>query len=216
VKLPSSRFPERLPAPDRLEQLCVSLATLDAIVSPEWEYRYYSFNRFWDEKTGARMGSMRNGSGDDYFILFSTLGVIIKGFAHDSLMAGASSEVLRDVPATFNAFLSEPAFGMENASFCIWNEGSDGWCKSIFDYVPGNDPDGSEELMGILAGAPHQYVRFAGESYEKDVSLEAVAAIYKHEPLDRRLVASIVTGSELHCPDDVLRELQEIGYPVCG
>jgi hypothetical protein len=41
-----------------------SLAMLDAILSPEWEYRYYSFNAAWGP--AQELASMRNGSGDDY------------------------------------------------------------------------------------------------------------------------------------------------------
>jgi hypothetical protein len=68
-----------------LKKLCQSLATLDAIMSPEWEYRYYSFNSKWAE--GEMMASMRNGSGDEYFILFNSEGAIMKGFAHESSMS---------------------------------------------------------------------------------------------------------------------------------
>ncbi len=46
-----------------------SLAMLDAIMSPEWEYRYFSFNANWDASLGERMASMRNGSGDEYFAI---------------------------------------------------------------------------------------------------------------------------------------------------
>jgi hypothetical protein len=36
-----------LPGPDQLKSLCQSLAMLDAIMSPDWEYRYYSFDSKW-------------------------------------------------------------------------------------------------------------------------------------------------------------------------
>jgi hypothetical protein len=45
-----------LPAIEDLRKLTQSLAMLDAIMSPEWEYRYYSFNSKWDE--GEMMASM--------------------------------------------------------------------------------------------------------------------------------------------------------------
>ncbi len=47
---------------ERLRKLSQALATLDAILCPEWQYRYYSFNAQWD--VGEMMASMRNGSGD--------------------------------------------------------------------------------------------------------------------------------------------------------
>jgi hypothetical protein len=73
------------PDVESLKRLSQSLAMLDAILSPDWEFRYYSFNSKWN--AGEMMASMRNGSGDDYFILFNSSGAIIKGFAHESPMS---------------------------------------------------------------------------------------------------------------------------------
>jgi hypothetical protein len=55
-----------------------SLALLDAILSPDWEYRYFSFDSRWGPS--ERMGSMRNGQGDHWFALFSSAGCWLKGF----------------------------------------------------------------------------------------------------------------------------------------
>ncbi len=44
-----------LPDIEGLRNLTQSLAMLDAIMSPEWEYRYYSFNSKWDD--GEMMAS---------------------------------------------------------------------------------------------------------------------------------------------------------------
>ena len=104
-----------LPDIENLRRLTQSLAMLDAIMSPDWEYRYYSFNSKWDE--GEMMASMRNGSGDGYFILFNSHGAIMKGFDHESAMSPWSAEeeklwpgIFEDVPDEFQSFLSEPAF----------------------------------------------------------------------------------------------------------
>jgi len=114
-----------LPNIESLKDLSQSLAILDAVFSPEWECRYYSFNSKWDE--GEMMASMRNGSGDEYFILFNDKGAIIKGFAHESPMSPYANDaekvwagVLDDVPSDFKRFLSEPAFSIEDTTFCIW------------------------------------------------------------------------------------------------
>jgi hypothetical protein len=37
---------------------------LDAIMSPDWEYRYYFFDSKWG--LSEMMASMRNGQGDDF------------------------------------------------------------------------------------------------------------------------------------------------------
>jgi len=60
-----------------------SLATLDAIYSPEWEYRYYSYDSNWGE--GEEMGSIRNGSGDT-FLLFSVHMAVLAKVSHTSIL----------------------------------------------------------------------------------------------------------------------------------
>src|SRR5437867_3802029 len=119
-----------LPGIESLKRLSQSLAMLDAIMSPEWEYRYYSFNSKWGE--AEMMASLRNGSGDEYFILFNPHGAITKGFAHESPMSPYATQsgkpwsgVLDDVPDEFKAFLSEPAFSIDDATFCIWRKYTD-------------------------------------------------------------------------------------------
>ncbi len=129
-----------IPDVESLRRLSQSLAMLDAIISPRWESRYYSFNSKWS--AGEMMASMRDGSGDDYFILFNSHGAIIKGFAHESAMTPWANEplkvwrgVLDNVPNEFQSFLSEPAFSIESTTFCIWRRYSDSsWQTGDIDY----------------------------------------------------------------------------------
>ena len=72
--------PLNWPAPNELKRRARDFAMLDAILSPEWEYRYYSFNSQWSE--GKEMASIRNGSGDEVFLLFTGGGCILKVFDH--------------------------------------------------------------------------------------------------------------------------------------
>jgi hypothetical protein len=58
----STRDLSLLPDVESLRRLWQSMAMLDAILSPDWEYRYYSFNAAWG--AGEEMGSMRDGCGD--------------------------------------------------------------------------------------------------------------------------------------------------------
>ena len=48
-----------LPELERLRELCKALAILDAMIEPEWQLRYFSFDIKWDE--GEEMASMRDG-----------------------------------------------------------------------------------------------------------------------------------------------------------
>jgi hypothetical protein len=213
----STRDLSSLPDVDALRRLMQSLAMLDAILSREWEYRYFSFNHRWSP--GEAMGSMRNGQGDHYFAIFNDAGCWLKGFGHEGSMspfAGnppkVAAGVLDVVPAEFQACLTEPAFVIDETTFCIWRRYTDGaWQRGSVTFPAGEgDPDGSAALLQYLDGRPQTYRDWAIEYYERDVPLSAVRAIYAHEPLARPLVTDLnaeVTLSELN--DDA----DEIGYP---
>lgn len=118
----SSQNLQMLPAINDLKRWSQSWALLDAILQPEWDLRYYSFNAHWGAET--QMASMRDGSGDDYFLVFDSIGAIVKGFSHESNMSPHLKNpsrvwpgVLDDVPSVFSQFLSEPAFSLEDTTF---------------------------------------------------------------------------------------------------
>jgi len=122
----STATPERLPDIGTLRRLTKSIAMLDAIICPEWESRYYSYNSEWGE--GEEMASMRNGCGDEWFLLFDRHGAALKGLAHEYPLAGDASFAARiqeAVPPCFSSFLREPAFDMARASFCLWRGQTD-------------------------------------------------------------------------------------------
>jgi hypothetical protein len=94
---------------------------LDAILCPEWQYRYFSFNANW--APGMEMASMRDGCGDDWFLLFDSVGAALKGFAHElAVDQSFGANIRAQVPGEFSAFLDEPAFSMQNATFCFWRK----------------------------------------------------------------------------------------------
>src|SRR5262249_24395549 len=153
-----------LPAIAELRRICQSLAVLDAILSPKWQYRYYSYDAKWSAH--AQLASMRNGSGDDFRIVFSDRGALLKGFAHESLMspyANRSSRVwtgvLDNVPPSLREYLSEPALNFSDTTFCVWRmrEG-ESWQHGNIIFPESRDPDGSIVLLSILDGDPHTYV----------------------------------------------------------
>ena len=72
-----------LPPADQLLQRCRALAVLDLILSPDWQYRYYSLNSNWSDC--EQMASMRNGCGDEWWIVFHRDGwAALKGLDHES------------------------------------------------------------------------------------------------------------------------------------
>ena len=138
----STRDLTLLPDVDGLRRTLQSMAMLDAVLCPEWQDRYYSFNAAWG--IGQQMGSMRNGSGDDFFAHFGPAGCWVKGFAHEYPMSPYSespkrvwSGVLDSVPDEFAGCLREPAFTVEDVTFCIWRRyGDNRWQVGPVAFPP--------------------------------------------------------------------------------
>lgn len=164
------------------------------------------------------MASMRDGSGDEYFILFNSQGAIMKGFAHESSMSPWANEseqvwrgVLDEVPSEFREFLTEPAFSMGDTTFCIWRRMVDpSWQVGHIDYPEEDDPDGAEDLLFILDGAPRTYREFAEQYYERPVDLSAVIHVYEQKPLTSEILQ--VLNAEVS-REDLMSDLEQIGYP---
>jgi len=212
----STRDLSSMPNVDDLRRLLQSLAMLDAILSPDWDARYYSFNSKWAR--GQQMGSMRNGEGDDFFALFHAKGCFLKGFDHESPMSPYRGKtkvvwpgVLDAVPAEFAKCLVEPAFAIEDTTFCIWQLGNEGWQHGPVEFPTNDsDPDGSLDLLALLDGRPETYRDWATDYYEQDVDLDAVKHVYQQKPLTRRIVAGLNDEMTLA---DFKDDIGEIGYP---
>jgi hypothetical protein len=218
----STRDLKTLPDINALLRLSQSLALLDAILSPEWEYRYYSFNSLWS--SDAKVASMRNGSGDEYYIWFGEVGAAIKGFAHEAAMHtytfGRAGKVypgvLDKVPTPdFKDFLNEPAFDMLDTTFCIWRRYhvDAEWQVGRINFPKDvTDPDGSIGLLAMLDGQPTTYQAWAKDYYELEQQLELgpIQEIYSHTPLTQKLVSQLNSDRNLV---DLAQDLTEIGYP---
>jgi hypothetical protein len=205
-----------LPDIKTLINLSQSLAMLDAIMAKNWESRYYSFNCNWGD--GEMMASMRDGSGDEYFILFNSHGAIIKGFSHESPMSPYSNSTnsswpgaIDEVPTEFESFIKEPAFSIRDVTFCFWRRYTDHkWIPGSISYPQGEDPDGSEQLLSILDGNPERYVDFASWYYETDVDLNSVVHVYNHQPLTKEVIKGLNPRRRLA---GLVKDIKEIGYP---
>lgn len=208
----STKSLETIPEIEELIGITQSLAALDAIMSPDWEYRYYSFDSKWNE--GQQMASMRNGSGDRWFSFFSKHGAALLGLAHESPQYTPNNPkpwVFDQLPPEFNKGLrNEPAFDSANSTFCIWRRDSDSNWRSGVTAESLRTDDGSEQLLTILEGRPNQYAEYAADYYEQTVSIELILSVYNHEPINRAMAVSINPNVVI----DVLKDdLDQIGYP---
>jgi hypothetical protein len=227
VSVISTRNLSQLPDVDGLRRLLQSLAMLDAILCRDWQFRLYSFNARW--AGGEQMGSMRTGQGEDFFALFNPHGCFLKGFAHEAEMTPYRSDpkrvwpgVLESVPQEFAACLREPAFAIEDTTFCIWRRyGDASWQRGKIEFPPGPDPDGSEFLLSPLDGRPETYREQAAWYFNKPfLTVETVRHIYEHRPLTDELVAALTPHIVIEEENphmgvaDLEDETTEIGYPT--
>jgi len=204
----ASDFIKQLPGISECQRIFKAVAMLDAVLMPEWEYRYYSYNAHWDKN--EQMASMRDGEGDHYFALFdSSNRLIIKGYdkAYASLHKDQLGDVLEGVPADFKkTFLDEPAFMMDRTTFCIWNEEEQNEWTSSRQLA-----DKAYALLQVLVGGAVYYHAWAQEYYELELDLEPIQHVFDMKPLDEQLLQALNPEIEL---DELEEDIAEIGYPA--
>ena len=205
-----------LPSISAVRRRCQALAALDLILSPMWEYRYFSFNSRWSP--GQHTGSMRNGSGDEWFCLFHQDGWAgLKGLGHESRAwrdggSALSAELKRSVPTPLSEFSSEPAFRWEATSFALYSlSESDRWiCLNDLSHYSSLD-SGVEEHLTLLVAAPDAYVSHASHYFEVELDLILVEHIFALRPLTNAIVKKVNEAIDV---ESVASELfDEIGYP---
>jgi hypothetical protein len=204
-----------LPGIEALRSLTQSLALLDAILCPDWLYRYYSFDRNWAEDIA--LASMCNGQGDHYFCLFSAGGALLKGFGHEAPMSPFRVDppetwpgVLDDVPSQLAVHLADPALVREEMTFCIWRTYHDtAWHRGNIQFPDTDVSDGSAMLLSLLDGNPQSYQRWAEGYYERAVSLDVVAHVYGHQLLTDDVVRALNPDLSLEA---IGPDIAEIGY----
>ncbi|SFU45828.1 hypothetical protein SAMN05216480_10470 [Pustulibacterium marinum] len=186
-----------LPNPNELRRICKSIAALEVIICPEWEYRYYSYQKDWSDT--EEVCEMRNGQGDQMLILFSNNGICINGFAHESQMNGWKSipieekktfvdklfgskktqqtkliqeinkEVIDQLPEVFNEFIFGEPVKSIGTTFCIWKTIDDfNWTTGHIDFPNDDYKDGSSDLLQLLDGKAFTYKEWAEEYYEEE------------------------------------------------
>lgn len=214
-----------LPDIDTLQRRCQAVAMLDAILSPEWVYRYYSYTADWGD--GAAAAEIRDGSGNDCFIVFTPHGAFIKGLDHESPMAPGRSRtpelwpgLVDDVPDVFADLVTESAFasldGVLNATFCIWRQHHDAsWQTGAVHYAGFGDcvdPDGAWQMLGVLTDpTPRSYRTWAASYFGVDPDLDAVDHVFNLRPLTEDVVRRINAQTTL---DELGSDITSANYPT--
>jgi hypothetical protein len=221
MRVNSRDLAARLPDIATLRDRSRALAMLDAIMSPEWESRYYSFTAAWADD--QQMASMRNGGGDEYSIVFAPHGAFIRGFDHESPMSPAATDELwpglvDDIPAVFEPQVNEPAFSYEGrleATFCLWRETADAsWRTGAIEYAEyggyRTSPDGSEMLAILCDSTADSYLAFATDYYEVTLDPAAASHVWALRRLDPDVVRALNPDVTIA---DLGADINEIGYP---
>jgi hypothetical protein len=209
MKKLSSNNLDLLPPPIELKKLCQSIATLEAIISPNWEDRYYSYNKDWAKD--EECCSMRDGSGDEMLILFTKQGTVINGFAHESPFQDKDL-ITKDLPKEFHTFIFGEPVASIGTTFCIWTiEENKRWVNNKKVLLQENFYDGSEELLEVLDGKPESFQQWAEEYYElESLSLDVITQIYKHSPITKEILQEL--NPALEDIKQLKDDLKEIAY----
>lgn len=205
--------PQSFPDPRTLGNRAMALAMLDAIICPEFEYRYFSFDGAWGDD--EQLGSMRSGEGDHWFLHLGDFGAAIKGFVPQLPRGEARAmarQVRREVPAEFDSFLHEPAFAMDDVSFCYWRRSTDrAWNKVAHpDADLAQWSDGSADFLSILMAPASCYYDYASDYFECEPPLASIEHLYALAPLTAAIVKSLNPQLSL---DDAHAAARLIGYP---
>jgi hypothetical protein len=205
----------RLPGPGVVRRVSRALAVLDLVLNGDDDtLNYFSFDGRWSDTEEAAL--MRDGSGNEYSMVFSPAGVFAYGFDHESPMSPYVNGMrpwpglLDGIPEVFREQRDDKAFsddGVPRATVCFWRTTEDDAWRC--GPVQGND--GADELFELVAdGRPEAYLTFAEEYYELALDLEAVRHVYALMPLTEYVVTSLNPERRLR---DLAESIAEIGYP---
>ncbi|MDR2237862.1 MAG: hypothetical protein LBE92_17195 [Chryseobacterium sp.] len=198
-----------LPDVKTLQMICKAISVLDAIICPEWEYRYYSYNSKWSDD--EEFFEMRNGSGDHMLMLFSQKCSVINGFIQDAPQPDIQ-KVTADLPSVFEEFIfGEPVHSI-GTTFCLWTTEPKSWHTG----ESGITDDHLQEMLHIFDGNPQTYINWATGYFEDSykasgIPLETVTRIYNGEVLTKEMVLTIVGEPEDW--DQLEEDLTEADYP---
>jgi len=188
-----------LPSISETKKRLQGLALLDAIIMPDWEYRYFSFNNNWDGNSKESMASMRDGSGSEYFFHFTKNGVA--GKVLDDSELPDTLAALKVLPDCFDSFKREEAFNNAQASFFCWRtESNDQW----FSY-----PDGLSQypLIGFIVGGSSVYQSWAEAYYETTLENSVLESVFTSLSVDANQLEKLNPEITM---DDLGEDIQEI------
>ena len=157
---------------NEISQKLKILALADAIIEPEWEYRYFSYNSKWSDT--EEMGSLRDGCGSEWFFWLSGNLAGYKCLSKDDGIIPDVESIKNKIPTEYNTFISEPAFSMDTST-CIWYLKESNWIKYGLDVT---DLMNIDELKNWDA---RKYHSWAIDYYEREIDLNEVEKLFNNQ-----------------------------------
>lgn len=205
----SSSSTQTIPLVSQIKQVCKATSVLDAILSPEVEYRYYTYQTNYHNNQDYF--ETNNGHGDYLQILIGENQGAINGFYHELYDYESDfpkkQDLLIGVDQVYLSFYNSPLVSTIGSTFCIWLNPTQQWTTSPKVLKE----DGSEDLLDIFDLNPQTYREFAREYYEVDIPLATIEKIYNLEPLTLDMVNAL--NPDLQDFSALKKDLNQIGYP---
>ena len=176
-----------------------AIAILESIISPEWEYRYFSYNSKWSD--AEEMASMRDGAGEGWFLWIKDTIMAWKYFNHELGVEKDSASIIKQFPVEFNSFIHEPAFSIKEST-CLWYFKEQKWCKF------GIDNKLIEEVTQTFTWVPEDYKKWADTYYEKDLDIDAISSVFKHQ-MNEQIIKKLNPDLSLEM---LQNDIKEIGF----
>ena len=183
---------------EEIKKKLKSISLIEAIVSPDWEDRYYSYNSKWG--TNIEMASMRNGSGDEWFLWINNDYVAFKLLDHESGLLDDIDSIKNKFPPEFLQFVEEPAFSI-NQSTSLWYLRNSNWNKFDKNELI------AKEYADVFNWTPENYKNWADEYYDIDINIVAIENIMSGK-ISNEEIQLINTDLEYN---DLKDEIEEIG-----
>jgi hypothetical protein len=213
-----STWVHSLPEPEALQRLMLTLAALDLILEEEAWLRVHRYDPRWT--SGAGLGVVDNGAGDDVYVVFAPEGIIVKGFDHLSPLSPHAREEYEVWPGMYDSapevlltyLNSDPdAFDPEEVTFCAWREVKDiVWNTGVLADAEGLE-EGASFLLGFLDRTPEEYADWAVSYYNRTISLPAVQHLYSGVPVSAAIIRDLNPARDVKT---VLAEIEGLGLPV--
>ena len=215
----STRDLSQLPDIDALRRLMQSLAVLDAILSPEWDVPVLLVQREVVEGRADGVDAER-GRGRPVRPLHEGRvfhqGVRSRGgdvTPYRERPKRVWPGVLDSVPKAFAKSLSQPAFSMDDTTFCVWRLKGDRRGRAVTSEFPKGERPGrlARRCSATTTANRTTYRKHAEDYFEAEVPLKLIRACTLARTTHRGLVQAIKPEMTLA---DLKADLKEDRLPV--